>query len=297
MARSVARAIGRLLIRRGLGPDADPAETDPLARDAPLLAALCAASVEGRIATGTRAGQRVLRFGDRIEVEHLPTSPGQRCATVGGVSVHANVAVPARDRLRLERLCRYAGRPALATERLSRLADGRLVYVLKHRWRDGTTHVGFEPLELLEKLAALVPPPRSHLVRYHGVLAPAARPRARVVPMVPAPAAHPTATHPSCPGEPPADRRIDSPRPLEKPAPGPRPRNYSWAELMRRVFEVDVLECPACHGPMRVLSAIHPPEATRAILECLGLPSRAPPISPPAPDTAHAAALDPIPEF
>ncbi len=52
---------------------------------------------------------------------------------------------------------------------------------------------------------------------------------------------------------------------------------------MRRVFEVDVLECPACHGRMRVLAAIHPPEATRAILDCVGLASRAPPVSPPAP--------------
>ena len=56
-------------------------------------------------------------------------------------------------------------------------------------------------------------------------------------------------------------------------------RYYSWAELMRRVFEVDVLECPDCHGPLRIVSAIHPPEATRAILEHLGLPSRAPPIA------------------
>ena len=48
---------------------------------------------------------------------------------------------------------------------------------------------------------------------------------------------------------------------------------------MQRVFAVDVLECPACHGRMRILAAIRSPEAIRAILECLGLPSRAPPIS------------------
>jgi len=46
------------------------------------------------------------------------------------------------------------------------------------------------------------------------------------------------------------------------------------------MFAVDALECPACQGPMRVLATIHPPEATRAILDCLGLPSRAPPVSP-----------------
>ncbi len=62
------------------------------------------------------------------------------------------------------------------------------------------------------------------------------------------------------------------------------PRNYSWAELMRRVFEIDVLECPCCHGRMRVLAAIVTREAIRAILDCLDLPSRAPPVAPAARD-------------
>jgi hypothetical protein len=73
---------------------------------------------------------------------------------------------------------------------------------------------------------------------------------------------------------------------------GPRPRNYSWAELMRWVFEADVLECPACRGRMRILAAIHPPEATRAILECLGLPARAPPVAPAAVLSDQAAELE-----
>jgi hypothetical protein len=149
VTRSVARGIARLLERRGLGPDADPDEVDPISRDEPLLAALYSASVRGRVATGPRAGQAVLRFGDRINVEQLPAS-AQRCARIGGVNVHADVAVPARDRRRLERLCRYAARPPIATERLSRLPDGHLFYELRHRWRDGTTHLGFEPLEFLE---------------------------------------------------------------------------------------------------------------------------------------------------
>ena len=100
-------------------------------------------------------------------------SSSPRCVTVGGLSVHAEVGVPARDRRRLQRLCRYTGRPPVATQRLSRLGEGRLLYRLKRRWRDGTTHVVLEPLELLEKLAALVPPPRIHQVRYHGILGPA----------------------------------------------------------------------------------------------------------------------------
>jgi hypothetical protein len=85
----------------------------------------------------------------------------------------------ARDRKRpvpvghgsIEHLFRYAGRPPLATERLTALPDGRLLYRLKRRWRDGTSHVIFEPLDLVARLAALVPPPRFNLVisRHPGV--------------------------------------------------------------------------------------------------------------------------------
>lgn len=101
--------------------------------------------------------------------------------------------VPARDRERLERLCRYVGRPALATERLSELPDGRVAYALRRRWQDGTTHFVFEPLELIEKLVALVPFPRSNRVHYSGVLAPNACLRKLVVPAGPEgrPSAHP----------------------------------------------------------------------------------------------------------
>jgi len=99
-------------VRRGL---ADGAEPDRLTDEEPLLAALYAASVGGRIATGHRAGQRVLRLGDRIDADDLEVLEGERCARAGGVSLHANVAVPARDRRRLERLCRYVARPSPAS--------------------------------------------------------------------------------------------------------------------------------------------------------------------------------------
>jgi hypothetical protein len=82
-------------------------------------------------------------------------------------------------------------------ERLSLLPDGRLLYRLKHRWRDGTTHVIYEPLELMERLAALVPPPRFNLTRYSGVLAPAAAFRPLVVPTGEAPS---TTAHAGCRG-------------------------------------------------------------------------------------------------
>src|SRR3989442_4932361 len=68
-----------------------------------------------------------------------------------------------------ERLARYVSRPAVSTERLSELPDGRLLYRLKRRWRNGTTEVVFQRSDFIAKLAALVPAPRAHLRTYHGI--------------------------------------------------------------------------------------------------------------------------------
>jgi hypothetical protein len=253
----------------------------------------------------------VIRVGDGIDPDVVPELDGERCASASGVSLHANVAVAARDRKRLERLCRYVTRPPVATERLSRLADGRLLYRLKHRWRDGTTHVVFEPGELVEKLAALVPPPRFHLVRYHGVLGPCASQRALVIPGPEPPGeatdmlAHENRERPGQEEERGRPAAIDrgvlqahagferAPRPDLRPAAGAegapepqastaepplRPRRLAWADLLRRVFAIDVLECSRCGARTRLLAAIHTPDATSAILECLDLPARAPPL-------------------
>jgi hypothetical protein len=327
-----ARRLAKLLGKRGIGPDADPMEADPLVRDEPLLARLAAASLQGRVATGPHAGQRLLRLGDRVEpedLECLEAEPPPRCASAAGLSLHADVAVPAHDRRRLERLCAYVARPPLSTERLTKLDDGRLCYRLKRRWRDGTTHILLEPVALLERLAACVPPPRFHNVRYHGILAPCASWRDHIVPGGPGPptleliAAAQTkggeaAAEPDCSqtpsGHPLGERRETSGVPggwgsrhpdsdptthcqterasstaLPQAWP-PRPRRLSWRELLQRVFAVDAFACPRCGSRLRLLAAIESPEAIRAILECLNLPSRAPPLAPAQPETA---ALEP----
>ena len=171
------------------------------------------------------------------------------------------------------RLSRYACRPPVAAERLSVLPDGRLLYRLKRRWRDGTTHVIFERLELIEKLAALVPAPRFNLVRYSGVLAPSAAWRPLVIPAEPAADFN---SHPGCT----AKKHFTSDTGKSHKKVGCRPRRYAWAELLKRVFSVDVLACDRCGGRMKILCAINPPDAIREILDCLGLPSKPPPISP-----------------
>jgi hypothetical protein len=270
--RRIVRLLRRLLIQRGLTPDADAAAADPLPEDRPFLADLYAASVRSRIAMGERAGLGVLRIGDLVDPEEAAFVTGPRCTMVDGVSLHANVAVPARDRSRLEKLCRYIARPPVSTERLSQLEDGRLLYRLKRRWSDGTTHVVFQSLELVEKLAALVPPPRIHMIRYHGVLAPRARFRREVV------------------GVRNLKRDRDKEAEFDSDDCAHPPRRWTpWAKLMQRVFAVDVLECPRCGGKMKILATIHPPEATVAILESLGLAPRAPP---PAASSLQAGGVD-----
>jgi hypothetical protein len=97
-----------------------------------------------------------------VPVQSLAESypAGTLRARVGGMSLNVNTSTQARDRAARERLCRYAGRPAIATGRLARLPDGRLSYALKRSWRDGTTHVAFLAEELLEKSSAVSYPRR-----------------------------------------------------------------------------------------------------------------------------------------
>ena len=240
-----------------------------------------AAAVRGRIAAGPNAGNRLSRFGgDQIDGDSLEAMASPRCATVAGFNCHANVSIGAWDRERLERLLRYAARPALALERLSKLPDGRLIYRLKRPWHDGTTDIIFEPQDFIAKLAAPVPGPRSHLIRYHGVLGPAAKWRPLVIPSQPIVGK----------AENPAPASLDhylecSPTTSSR----AQKRNHTWAQLMMRVFAIDVLECENCGGRLKILAAIHPPETTRKILDCLELPSRAPPLAP--------AVSEPFPDY
>ena len=86
---------------------------------------------------------------------------------VAGLSLHAGVAARAHEREKLERLCRYIARPAVSGKRLSLLSNGKVRYELKTPYRDGTTHVIFEPLDFIARLVALVPKARVNLTRFH----------------------------------------------------------------------------------------------------------------------------------
>ena len=141
---------------------------------------------------------------------------------------------------------------------------------------DGTRHLLFEPLEFLEKLAALIPRSRVNLVLYHGVLAPHARWRPRVV--------LPEPSDPTAPGF------ASSPGPSDGTgaAPPAGRRHWGWAQLMQRAFGVEVLACARCGGRLRLVATVGDPQVIRAILESLGLPAEVPERDPPPPPPAEA---------
>ena len=130
-----------------------------------------AASVRYRIAIGPHSGNRTLTLHDPSCIK-TDKSPKPLTVDRDGFSLNAAVSCKPYQRERLERLCRYITRPAICLDRLN----------VNNHLRNGATHILFSPLDFLGKLAALIPRPRHHLVRYHGIFAPNARIRKRIVP-------------------------------------------------------------------------------------------------------------------
>ena len=182
LAHTIAQRVGRFLERQGLlERDAENSYLAGDAVDEDPMAQLLGHSITYRIAVGPQAGRKV------FTLQTLPACDpeDQFSDTVGkvaGFSLHAGVAARARERQKLERICRYISRPAISEKRLSLTSGGNVRYQLKTPYRDGTTHVMFEPLDFIARLAALVPRPRVNLTRFHGVFAPNSKHRALVTP-------------------------------------------------------------------------------------------------------------------
>jgi hypothetical protein len=217
---------------------------------------------------------------DDARFDHRSRSPWS--AEADGFSVNAGVRMRAEDAAGRERLIRYCARPALSLERLSELPNGLIAYRTKYPLRGGRTHRIMTPLELLARLAALTPPPRYPLVRYHGVLAPASKWRRLVVPdPESSPCEHADAPSPpaervepktgkSCP-----ELTRSNPDTSEEGKRAARTSSYiDWATLMRRGLGIDVLDCPKCHQRMRPVAVIEREETIEKIMSHLKLPLR-----------------------
>ena len=230
---------------------AQSAATPPDASSDDGMDALRMSSITYRIATGKHAGRKV------VTLQTLPGDadpPEGGAGQVGGFSLHAGVAAEAHESHKLEKLCRYITRPAISEKRLSLSPQGRVRYQLKTPWRNGTTHVEWDPVDFIAKLAALVPPRRAHLTRFHGVFAPNANLRAQLTPSG-------RGKRPATDAAPVNVSANDEPR-----SPEEKRHAMTWAQRLKRVFGIDITTCAHCGGAVRIVASIEEPTAIRAIL-------------------------------
>ena len=204
-------------------------------------------SITYRIAVGPQQGRKVFTL-QTVPPREDDDRFGQ-VAKVGGFSLHAGVATQAHQRSKLERICRYVARPAVSEKRHALTRDGRVRYALKTPYRDGTTHVLFEPLDFMARLAALVPKPRVNLTRFHGVFAPNSRHRMTITPAKRGKGSTKT-----------REAEPDDRTPMERHA------SMTWARRLKRVFRIDITECEQCQGPMKIIACIEDPAVIEQIL-------------------------------
>ena len=144
-------------------------------------------------------------------------------------------------------MSRYLLRPPLPKGRLEERSDGKLLLKLKKRWSDGTTALLFEPVELLARLAAMLPKPGSNAISYHGVIGARAAWRREVVPSSPLTVSL---------------GKLDK----AQNSVVARPWAYAWADLLWRLYSVNPWNCPQC-GRRMLLKAVVPPPATIRVVD------------------------------
>ena len=258
--------------------------------------------------------------------------------TEDGFDLDARVFIAEGDDIGRERLIRYCARPAIALERLTKVADGRYSYRTKYGRGDRTHRVMTGP-ELMARIAALVPSPRHPLLRYHGVFAPGHSWRRLLVPQPRRRRAKLVRVTARVPTEPELGERDGAPSrecahrehrpgaiaPAELGAPSDEDDGHidvlyaadtaapdepappalcspfiltdehlrrlldgvllmtrptaTWAHLLRRSHDIDVLSCPKCHGRLRLMAVLRDEAQVRRVLRHFGKPTDPPPIA------------------
>lgn len=251
LTHTIAHRVGRYLERQSLLVrddensylTAEGADTD---NESPLNH-LLGSSITYRIAMGPQQGRKVFTLQTLPDCSDDPLA--HRAGNVAGFSLHAGVTARAHERAKLERLCRYIARPAVSTQRLSLTRNGQVRYELKTPYRNGTTHVIFEPLDFISRLVALIPKPRVNLTRFHGVFAPNSRYRAMVTP--------------SKRGK---GRKTKTANDKQDQTPAERHAAMTWAQRLKRVFDIDIDTCCECGGDVKIIASIEDPVVIRMIL-------------------------------
>ncbi len=216
------------------------------------LSQIHGSSITYRIACGPNAGKKVFTLQTLPSSNH-ETTQSDRVAKTAGFSLHAGVAAARHQRDKLERLARYISRPAVSEKRLSITANNKIRYELKTPYRDGTTHVFFEPLDYIARLAALIPKPRVNLTRYHGVFAPNNKLRSQITP-----AKRGKFSESSQASE--ATDDLNETKPLQA---------MTWMQRLKRVFNINIENCEHCGGKLKVIACIDNPLIIQQILKHL----------------------------
>jgi hypothetical protein len=233
----------------------------------PLLAKLLAAATAGMPPAGPANKRRPVRI--VLDPDDQPIAKGKLCAQEYGFNLHGATRVAANDKQGRLTLCKYILRPPLANDRLKILDDETVRIDFKKPWSDGTACVDLAPLALIARLAALVPPPKRHTVRYFGVLSSHATSRSDVVPE---------------PTEP-------APAPTEQDKPKNTSRYISWSELLRRTFGIEIL-CTKCKSQLRLIALIKTEDLAKKILTAMHLPVDSPQLRPARPPPHKAGGGD-----
>jgi hypothetical protein len=201
-------------------------------------------SIQYRIAIGPNKGKKIFTL-QTLPPRYEEQSRSELVSNIGGFSLHAGVAISAYQRAKLENLCRYITRPPVSTERLTLTPQGNVRYELKNPYHDGTTHAIFSPLDFISKLAALIPAPRIHLSRYHGIFASHAKNRDQFI------------------NQQNKTELTDNRTEKEKVA------CMRWAMRLKRAFNIDITLCEACGGPVKVIASIEDPAVIEKILKSI----------------------------
>lgn len=217
------------------------------------------ASIQSRLATGPNRGKRVRKLGQQMHLPYIGDAKGPRCFAVEGYSLHANTFCQSVETYKLKRLIEYVARPPFANERITRTQNGEVLLKLKKPFSDGTTHIVFTQLEFIEKLSALVPKPRIHLVRYAGAFARHAKIRPDVLVKA---------------------RMGDVEIIVANEKKTSNEKSRSWGRLLRKVFGIDVESCHVCSGKnVKIVAAIMTKSVIEKILNHIGLPPNIPEVA------------------
>ena len=218
-----------------------------------------------------RACVQLALAGPRLVPPPEPAASPPLTMSALGMHLHAATTVDGRDRKRLERVCRYLLRPPFAHDAVQALPDGRVRVHFKAPWRSGANHADMSADKFLARLCALVPPPGFHMTRYFGVFASRHHLRPRILPPSVVPAS----------GQQLALGLDDDDSQGAAAEPSARPRRIGWANLLARVFAVDVTVCRKCGGRMHILDVVTDPDDITRILHGARAPPRPPRPHPP----------------